>query len=340
MFRFESPQYLYLLILVPLVLLIFLYSNYKRKKNIIRFGDPELIAMLMPNYSTWRVNFKFFLILLAMTVSVFLLARPQFGTKAETVKRKGVEVVIALDISNSMMAQDVAPNRLERAKRIVSRLVDRLESDKIGLLVFAGDAFTQLPITTDYLSAKIFLDNITPQLIARQGTNIAGAMNMAMRSFTSQENVGKTIILITDGENHEPGALEAVEEAADKGIQVNVLGVGSPEGAPIPSGNGNDYLKDREGNTVVTSLNEDMCRQLAQAGKGIYAQINNSNSAEKALNAQIDKLAKKDVESTVYSDYNEQFIPIAWTLLVLLIAEALIMNKKNKRFRNIRLFSE
>lgn len=340
MFRFESPQYLYLLILVPVVLAVYLFSAYRRKRNIIKFGDPELIAMLMPNYSLARVVIKFTLMLLSLLVAVFLLARPQFGTKSETVTRKGVEVVIALDISNSMMAEDVVPNRLERAKRIVSRLVDRLESDKIGLLVFAGDAFTQLPITTDYLSAKIFLDNITPALISRQGTNIAAAVGMATRSFTSQEGIGKTIILITDGENHEPGALEAVQEAVNKGIQVNVLGVGSADGAPIPSGKNNDYLKDRDGNTVVTRLNEDMCRQLAQAGKGIYAQINNSNSAEKALNAQIDKLAEKDVESVVYSDYNEQFIPIAWTLLVLLLAETLIMNKKNRRFRNIRLFSE
>lgn len=338
MFRFESPEYLYLLIFIPVALAVYLYAGYRRRKNIMEFGDPELIAMLAPNYSAARVGIKFLLMLLALAVSVFLIARPQFGTKSETVKRKGVEVIIALDISNSMMAEDVAPNRLERAKRIVSRLVDRLESDKIGLLVFAGDAFTQLPITTDYLSAKIFLDNITPQLISRQGTNIAGAVGMAMRSFTAQENIGKTIILITDGENHEPGAIEAVEEAVKKGIQVNVLGIGSPDGAPIPSGS-NDYMKDRDGNTVVTCLNEDMCRQLAQAGKGIYARINNSNSAEKALNSQIDKLAEKDVESTVYSDYNEQFIPIAWTLLVLLLAEALIMNKRNKRFRNIRLFS-
>lgn len=339
MFRFESPYYLYLLVCIPLAIVIYLYANYRRKKRILKFGDAELVDMLMPNYSSLRVRLKFILLLLSMLAIVFLLARPQFGSKSETVKRKGVEVVIALDISNSMLATDVTPNRLERAKRIVSRLVDQFESDKIGLLVFAGDAFTQLPITNDYISAKMFLDNISPALITRQGTNIAEAVNLASRSFTSQEGIGRAIILITDGENHEPGALEAVEAARENGIQVDVLGVGSTEGAPIPAGSGNNYFKDRSGNVVVTKLNEEMCQEFAKAGNGIYAHINNGNSAQKAINSQIDKLAEKDIESVVYTDYNEQFIPIAWIVLILLVAEALIMNKRNRRIKNFKLFS-
>ncbi len=339
MFRFEEPAYLYLLILVPLLLALYLYSNRHRRKAIRTFGDPDLMAHLMPEVSKHRPDVKFALLLIAVALFAVLLARPQFGSRLETVKRQGVEVVIALDISNSMLAQDIQPNRLEKAKRLVSQLVDRMENDKVGLIVFAGDAFTQLPITADYISAKMFLESISPSMISRQGTAIGDALNLALKSFTSQENVGKTIILITDGENHEAGVDEAMEQARDKGIQVNVLGIGSIEGSPIPADEGSDYRRDEDGQIVITRLNEDMCKQLAQQGNGVYVHVDNTNTAQRAIQDAIDKLAKADVETQVYTDFDEQFQAVAWFILLLLAAEMAIMEKKNPLLRNVHLFT-
>lgn len=339
MFRFESPYFLYLLIIVPVLIVIFIISEYVKTKRIKKFGDPELMKSLMPNATRYRPAIKFSIVCFAMIFMILLIARPQFGTKTETVTKKGIEVVIALDISNSMMAQDVLPSRLDKSKNIISRLVDNFDNNKIGLVLFAGDAYTQLPITSDYVSAKMFLNNISPSLISRQGTAIGAALNLAMNSFTPQQGVGKSIIVITDGENHEGGVMEAVKAASDKGIQVNVLGVGSVDGAPIPVSSGSDYKKDNSGNIVVTKLNEQMCQDIARQGNGIYARVDNTNSAFRALEKQLDTLSKADIDTKVFSQYNEQFIPLAWIVLVLLVLEALIMNKKNPLFRNVKLFS-
>ncbi len=340
MFRFEEPTYLYLLLLLPLLAAFYLYSNYRRRKAIRKFGDPVLMAQLMPDVSKYRPDVKFWLVFAVIGLFAVLLARPQFGSKLETVKRQGVEVMIALDISNSMLAQDVQPSRLEKAKRLVAQLVDKMENDKVGMIVFAGDAFTQLPITSDYISAKMFLESINPSLISKQGTAIGAAINLATRSFTPQEGVGRAVIVITDGENHEGGAAEAAKAAAEKGIQVNVLGVGMPDGAPIPVEGTNDFRRDRDGNVVVTRLNEQMCQEIAQAGDGIYVRVDNSNAAQKAITQEINKMAKADVETQVYTEFNEQFQAIAWIILLLLLVEMLILERKNPLFRNIHLFKK
>ena len=339
MFRFEEPAYLYLLLLLPVLALLYWYSNYRRRRAIRKFGDPELMAMLMPDVSKYRPDVKFGIIWLVVALFSLLLARPQFGSKLETVKRQGVEVMIALDISNSMLAQDVQPSRLAKAKRLVAQLVDKMENDKVGMIVFAGDAFTQLPITSDYISAKMFLESIDPSLISKQGTAIGAAINLATRSFTPQEGIGRAVIVITDGENHEGGAVEAATEAAKKGIQVNVLGVGLPDGAPIPMEGTNDYRKDREGNVIVTRLNEAMCQEIAKAGNGLYVRVDNTNNAQKAIGQEINKMAKADVETQVYTEFNEQFQAVAWFILILLLVEMLILERKNPLFRNIHLFS-
>ena len=279
MFRFEEPAYLYLLLLLPLLAAFYLYSNYRRRKNIRKFGDPELMAQLMPDVSKYRPDVKFWMVFVAISLFSVLLARPQFGSKLETVKRQGVEVMIALDISNSMLAQDVQP------------------------------------------------------------TAIGAAINLASRSFTPQEGVGRAVIVITDGENHEGGAVEAAKDAAEKGIQVNVLGVGMPEGAPIPAEGTNDYRRDREGNVIVTRLNEQMCQEIAKAGNGIYVRVDNTNGAQKAISREINKMAKADVETQVYTEFNEQFQAVAWIILLLLLAEMLVLERKNPLFRNIHLFS-
>lgn len=340
MFRFEEPTYLYLLLLLPFLAAFYLYSNYRRRKAIRKFGDPVLMAQLMPDVSKYRPDVKFWLVFAAIGLFAVLLARPQFGSKLETVKRQGVEVMIALDISNSMLAQDVQPSRLEKAKRLVAQLVDKMENDKVGMIVFAGDAFTQLPITSDYISAKMFLESINPSLISKQGTAIGAAINLATRSFTPQEGVGRAVIVITDGENHEGGAVEAAKAAAEKGIQVSVLGVGMPDGAPIPVEGTNDFRRDRDGNVVVTRLNEQMCQEIAQAGDGIYVRVDNSNAAQKVIAQEINKMAKAEVETQVYTEFNEQFQAVAWIILLLLLAEMLILERKNPLFRNIHLFKK
>jgi Ca-activated chloride channel family protein len=336
MFRFEEPAYLWILLLLPFLIAFYVYSNYRRRKAIRLYGDPALMEQLMPGVSKYRPGIKFWLLFVAIGMFTLLLGRPQFGSKLETTKRQGVEVIITLDISNSMLAEDIQPNRLERAKRLVSRLVDDLEDDKVGLIVFAGDAFTQLPITNDFISAKMFLESISPSLITKQGTAIGAAISLATRSFTPQEGVGRSIIIITDGENHEGGATEAAKAAADKEIQVNVLGIGSPDGSPIPTEDGKDYRKDRDGNVVVTRLNEAMCQEIAKTGNGVYVRVDNSNSAQRVISQQIGKMAKTDIETKVYTEYNEQFQSIAWIIFVLLLMEMWILECKNPKWKKIK----
>lgn len=338
MFKFAYPNALFLYISLLLIVALFLYASYKRRSDLRKYGSPELLGAMMPEASRHRPQLKFWLTFAALCFMVLLLARPQFGTKIETVKRQGIETVIALDISNSMMAQDVAPNRLERSKNVISRLVDGFEDDKVGLIVFAGDAFIQLPITNDFISAKLFLESISPSLITRQGTNIKAAIDMATRSFTPREGVGKAIIIITDGENHEGGAVEAAKAAAEKGMMVYVMGVGTPEGAPIPEGRGNDFRRDKEGNVIVTKLNEQMCQEIAAAGNGVYIRIDNTGNAQKILQKEVDKLAKADLDTAVYSEHDEQFQVMAWIAFVLLLLEMLLMVKKNPRLKDIHLF--
>lgn len=337
MFRFEDPIYLYLLALIPLLALIRFFMVHQQKKRLRKFGDPELVRQLMPNVSRFRPMVKFYLLLGALALLIVVLARPQLGTKISHEKRTGIETIICMDISNSMLAEDVTPSRLDRAKMMVENLVDHFTNDKIGLIVFAGEAFVQLPITSDYVSAKMFLSSINPSMLSTQGTDIAAAINMASHSFTQEENIGKAIIVITDGEDHEGGALEAAKEAKGRGMNTYVLGVGSPNGAPIPTGNG-DYMKDNSGQTVMSALNEDMCRQLADAGSGAYIHVENNSNAQEQLDNELDKLAKKETSSTIYSDYDEQFQAVAIIVLLLLILEVCILEIKNPMLKNVSLF--
>ena len=340
MFRFGEPIYLYLLIILPILAVLYFYSNYRRRKKLRQYGDPQLLKQLMPEVSKYRPDVKFWLMIAALAMIIFMMARPQFGAKMETVKRQGIETVVALDISNSMLAEDVTPSRLDKSKKLISRLVETFNNDKVAMIVFAGEAFTQLPITSDYISAKMFLESISPSLITTQGTDIGGAIDLAMKSFTPNDGVGRAIVLITDGENHEGGAIEAAQEAAKKGIRVFVLGVGSPDGSPIPVEGSNEFRRDKDGNIIVTRLNEQMCQEIAKAGGGIYVRVDNTNSAEKALNAEINKLAKADVETQVYTEFDEQFQVLAWLALLLLAVELMILNRKNPLFKNVNLFKQ
>ena len=339
MFRFEDPQYLWLLAIIPFFVSLRMLSGRHRKAKLKRLGDPLLLKQLMPDASLARPRVKFILLLSALTLLILLLARPQMGSKISREQRNGIETIIALDISNSMMANDVVPSRLDKSKMLVENLVDNFTNDRIGLVVFAGDAFVQLPITSDYVSAKMFLQQIDPSLIATQGTDLARAIELSMHSFTQQEKVGKAIIVITDGEDHEGRAIEAAKEAHKKGINVFILGVGDPKGAPIPTGDGG-YMTDNTGQTVMTALNETMCREVAKAGSGVYIHVDNTSEAQTRLNNSLAKLQKGETESVIYSEYDEQFQAVGLLVLFLLIVEVCVLEARNPLFKNIKLFQK
>ena len=340
MFRFAHIEFLWLLLAIPVLVALHIWITRRKRQQLQLFGDPELMAELMPNASRIRPHVKFALMLTALSLLIIGIARPQYGTKEQTVKRQGIEVMIALDISNSMLAEDVAPNRLERAKQMLSKLVDQMVDDKLGLVVFAGDAFTQIPITCDYVSAKMYLQSITPDIIPAQGTAIGKAITTCVSSFgTEDTEKSRAIILITDGENHEDDAQAAAKMAKEKGIHVFVVGIGKPEGSPIPDGRGG-FKKDRQGTVVVSRLSEDMCQEVAAAGGGMYVRADNSNTATRALEKEIDKLGKQEIETKVYSDYNEQYQSFIFIALLLLIIDFFIFSRKNKSISRINLFGD
>lgn len=328
-----------MLLIIPILVLVRFIVWRKRKRNLRKFGDPSLLKEMMPDVSKYRPTIKFCLLLSAITILIFMIARPQVGSKISHEKREGIEVLIALDISNSMLAPDVIPSRLEKSKLLIEDLVDHFTNDKVGLVVFAGDAFVQLPITNDYVSAKMFLQNINPSLITTQGTDLARAISLSQSCFTQREHIGRAIIVITDGEDHEGGALEAAREAYKKGINVFILGVGTSKGAPIPDGNGG-YLKDNSGQTILSALNEQMCQQVAKAGNGVYIHVDNTSDAQEKLNKELSKLQSGISDTVVYSEYNEQFQIFGIILLLLLIVETILLESRNPLFKQINLFRD
>ena len=340
MFRFEDPIYLWLLVLIPILALIRFISYRNQKKRLRKFGEPALLKELMPDVSRFRPSVKFWILQGALALLVLMLARPQMGTKISQEKRVGIETIICMDISNSMLAEDIVPSRLDRSKMMIENLVDHFSNDKIGLIVFEGDAFVQLPITSDYVSAKMFLSSIDPSMIATQGTDIGRAIDMATHSFTPEEGIGRAIIVITDGENHEGGAVEAASAAKDAGMRVYVLGVGSSKGSPIPIPGTDDYMKDNTGNTVMSALNEQMCKELAQAGGGAYIHVENNSAAQDQLDNELDKLSKKETTATLYSEFDEQFQAFGLLALLLLVLEICILDRRNPLLKNISLFGK
>jgi Ca-activated chloride channel family protein len=341
MFRFANIEMLWWLVTIPMFVIGYVVYSHRKRRQLLEFGDAELMAQLMPDASKSRPVVKFSMLMVVLVLLIVAVARPQFGQKEKIVKRQGCEVMVALDISNSMLAEDVAPNRLDRAKQMLSKMMDNMVDDKVGLVVFAGEAFTQLPITCDYVSAKMFLNTITPSLIPTQGTAIGAALERSILSFGSQESdAGRAIILITDGENHEDDAIAAATKAKEMGIKVFVVGIGKPEGSPIPKPGTNDYFKDRSGQVVVSRLNEEMCQKIAQAGQGLYVRCDNTNTALRTLQKELDTVATADLESTVYADYNEQYQSFVLLALLLLVVEFFILSRKNHRLTRMDLFKE
>jgi len=340
LFRFANPDYLYLLLLLPAVILLYIINLIRKKKALKRLGDINLVSRLVPEMSRIRPAIKFIMQLVAVSALIIVLARPQFGSKIEDVKKQGVEVIIALDVSNSMLAEDIQPDRLTRAKQAISRLVDNLNNDKIGLIVFAGDAYIQIPVTTDYISAKMFLSTINPNMVPKQGTAIGAAISLGVRSFSPGEGKNKAMIIITDGENHEDDPVKEAEEATKTGIIIHTIGIGSTEGVPIPViiNGKKDYLKDADGNTVITKLDEEILKKIALSSGGNYVRASNSNIGLDEIFNEIKKMKKQDLESTMYTEYNDQFPIFAALAMLLLMADFIIMERKNRRLANIRLF--
>lgn len=339
MYQFAHPEILNLLYLIPVLLFLFWISLKLAKKAQTQFADKELLQKLMPDHSSFRKHLKFYLMILATAFLIFGTSGFQVGSKMEEVKQEGVELIIALDISNSMMAEDILPNRMDRAKQAISRLLDELQYDRFGLIVFAGEAYTQLPITTDYAAAKMMLQTVDTRIAPIQGTAIGAALELASKSFTQNEAKNRAIIIITDGENHEDDAIKAAREAKEKGIVVHTIGMGLPKGAPIPAGTGKgNYRTNIKGEVVISKLDETSLIQIAQEGGGSYIRATNTSTGLKELFNEINKLEKQELESKIFAEYEDQFQLLIGLAALLYLLEFMLLERKNKYLRKIKLF--
>lgn len=325
---FAESKYLFLLLLIPLFIIIQTVVLKLRKRRLEKFGDEALVKELMPSYSKAKVWLRLSLFLLAFFFFVLGISRPQMGAILKEHKTRGAEVMIVLDVSNSMLAEDYSPNRLERAKLAISRVVDKLRDDRIGLVVFAGNSFVQLPITTDYVSAKMFLGSISTESIPIQGTAIGDAISTALRSFSAQSDRSRAIIVITDGENHEDDPVAAASQAAEMGVRVFTIGIGSPEGKMIPFEG--DYLRDKEGNPVVTRLDEAVLQDVAAAGKGLYVRAGNSEFGLNPIIEEIERLDDEEYNSIVFEEYDELYMYFFAMALFFFVLEMLIGERRSK----------
>jgi Ca-activated chloride channel family protein len=342
-FRFENSLILYGLFLIPLLVLIFMLVLKWRKKSLNKIAEVGLQNIVIPQLSKAKIIWRFTFWCLAMMLLIIAIANPQFGTKLEEVKREGIDIMVALDVSNSMKAQDLQPNRLENAKHSIGRLINNLKDDRIGIIVFAGQSYVQLPITTDYSSAKLFLESITCDMIPTQGTAIGSAIELGVESFDPKSQAAKAIIIITDGENHEDDAVKAAEVAAEKGIAVHTIGMGSESGVPLPliaNGNIVGYRKDNAGNTVVSKLNASLLKEIAAAGKGIYVQAGKSQSALAVVMDELNKMDKKEYASKRYTDYEGRFQLFLAGSVLLLIFEMMFSERKSSIYKKLNLFGE
>ena len=329
MINFANAQYLLLLLLIPFFFVIQAVVLHLRRRRIRKFGDESLVSMLMPSYAKAKVWLRLSLFSIGFMFFIIGLSRPQIGAKLKEYETKGAEIMIVLDVSNSMLAEDYSPNRLERAKLAISRLVDKLRDDRIGLIVFAGNSFVQLPVTTDYVSAKMFLNSITTESVPVQGTAIGEAINTAVRSFSAQSEKSRVVIVITDGENHEDDPVDAARQAAEMGVRIFARCVGSPEGKPIPMDG--ELLKDKEGTIVVTRLDEKVLQEVAAAGNGVYVRAGNSEFGLNPIIDDINRMEDEKYSSVVFEEYDEQFMYFLAIALFFFVVEMLIGDRRSKR---------
>ena len=329
MINFAQPTYLLLIFLIPVFFILQALVLSLRRRRIRKMGDERLVSLLMPSYSRAKTWVRLTLFSIGFFFLVIGLSRPQIGAKLKEHKTRGAEIMIVLDVSNSMLAEDYSPNRLERAKLAISRLVDKLRDDRIGLVVFAGNSFVQLPITTDYVSAKMFLSSISTESVTIQGTAIGEAINTAVKSFSAQSEKSRAVIVITDGENHEDDPVQAASQAAQLGVKVYTIGVGSPEGKPIPVGG--ELMKDKDGNIVVTRLDEAVLRDVASAGGGLYVRAGNNEFGLNPIIEYIRKMDDEEFNSIVFEEYDEQFASFLAIALLFFVVEMLVGERRSKR---------
>ncbi|MEP6614426.1 MAG: VWA domain-containing protein [Mucilaginibacter sp.] len=341
MLRFAHTEYLWGLLLVPLFILLFIAVSRWKAKAVKALGDRNVVNMMISDVSFSRPWLKFILFAIAFGFLVIGAADPQIGSKMEEEKHKGADLMILLDVSNSMLSQDLAPNRLENAKRAIAQLIENLHGDRIGIIVFAGEAYVQLPVTTDYSAAKLFLNTINTNMVPTQGTAIGAAIDLGMKSFDFKDGTGKAMIIITDGENHEDDAVAAAKNATDKDVTVHVVGVGSADGAPIPiyqNGRQVGFHTDSAGKTVVSKLDENMGKEIAAAGNGAYVRATNANSGLGIVMDQIDKIQRKTVDTKSFKDFEDRFQIFLALAFLLLVIEFFISNRKSQRLSNLKLF--
>lgn len=338
MFRFAHSEVLYILLLIPLLLAVYIILFRDYRAAIAKFGSDSILGVLMPDRAPARRHIKFTLLLLILSLIIVALARPQFGSKLEEIKREGIEIVLALDVSNSMRAEDIKPSRLERAKQAIVSLIEKLDNDRIGLIVFAGDAYTQIPLTTDYVSARMFLSNTSTDIVSKQGTAIGSAIELGMKSFSPNTEASKVIVIISDGENHEGNAIQAAQQAAEKGIKIFTIGMGFKDGAPIPNLREGGFVKDRQGKVVMSKMNPEMLTQIAATGGGDYFTASTSNVGLTRLYNQLNKMQKAKLETKVYSEYDDQYQYFIGLALLLMLIEFLISERKAKWIKEVQVF--
>lgn len=340
MFRFADISYFYLLLIIPILAGLLVLFLLWKKKTLAKYGEWNVIKQLIPDYSVGKPIYKFILITMAIISLIIAMADPQTGSRMEKVKRKGIDLMICLDVSNSMMAQDIKPNRLERAKQSIIRLIDNLEGDRIGIIVFAGKAYTQLPITTDYAAAKMFISSINTSIVPTQGTAIGEAIEVAANGFGESKH-NKAIIVITDGEDHEGNVLDQADAAVKKNITIYTIGMGLPEGTPIPVFNGDiqtGYRKDRDGQTIMSKLDETLLQRIAGIGKGMYVRATTSETGLNKIFEDISKIEKSDIEENQFSDYEDRFQYFVAIALFLLILDLFVFERKTRWMRKFKPF--
>jgi Ca-activated chloride channel family protein len=341
MLRFEHMAFLWGLAAIPLFIIIFFVVRRWKRRALASLGDKVTVRKMIPEVSFTRPGLKFIFFTVAFASLVIGAANPQIGTKIEEGKKSGADLMILLDVSNSMLAGDLSPNRLENAKRAISQLIDNLHNDRIGIIIFAGEAYVQLPITTDYSAAKLFLNNISTDIVPTQGTAIGAAIDMGMKSFDFVNGTSKAMVLMTDGENFEDDAIASAKRATEKDVAIHVIGLGSVEGAPVPiyqNGNPIGFRKDEKGQTVITKLNEQMCKEISEAGNGVYVRASNANSGLGIVMNQIGKMEQKTFDSKVFKNYEDRFQFFLGFALILLVVEFFISSKRNLKLSELNLF--